>query len=746
MPGRDINLAIRRPYGGEMPATAIATVATGTGLADELRALYDETRAAMGPADLEHIRTVTAYGQAINARRLELLRTGGSGAVGRAAVLEMLYRLLQFSELGHNILHGSYDDLPGAGEYHSDRYRWDFNVDTAQWKVMHHEGHHPHTNIIGKDHDLGYSVLRGQAAQDWFGHHAVQVALLGAVLPFVSQLAPFLVANITKEVEGGRFWSRDTLRGPARIALADTKRRLVDEPLSIGRRFLPAMVANHIGGVAGYAAVLFLVAIEHHAGEMEVFTDPGPDETHDDYYRRQIRSTRNFVRSPALDATLERILAEEVPFENRPDFRIFYGGLDTHVEHHLFPDLPPNRQRDVAPRVREIVTRHGLPYHETPLGETAALMLKTLTGLSIPVGEREAGHPLKLLTRPAGLFRRLGSGLRYRTLPDAPYLDKTRWYNVPVRVVATERLAGGRARMIRLEKPRGWEDVCWDPGAFVSLRIDDGDDVLIRQYSLLHDSDGAETMDICVKRVDGGRVSALLNDDVRIGEHLTLLGPPVSTGGLATPEVPARSLFVAGGVGITPIISHLRRLARSGKSVDAVLLYFNHDDRILFEQEIAELGALPGIAVHVFTGRRPTPELVADRVPDAADRETFACAPGGLAEFFAGYLAGSGQSPERFHTESFAHPELRRPADDGSRYVVTFARTRRCVEVGGSTTLLEAANRVGIRVPTGCRSGLCRACVTTKLSGTTQGETADSGVERITVCDSLPCSDIELDL
>ena len=733
------------PYREVMPSTALATVATKAGLAEELQALYDQTRAAMGDADLEHIRTVTAYGQAINARRLELLHSGGPGGASRAAVLEMLYRLLQFSELGHNILHGSYDHLPGAGEYHSDRYQWDFNVDTAQWKVMHHEGHHPHTNIVGKDYDLGYSVLRGQPAQDWFGHHAVQVALLGAVFPFLSQLAPFLVANITREVDGSRFWSRDTLRAPLRIALADTKRRLVTEPLSMGRRFLPAMLANHIGGVAGYAAVLFLVAIEHHAGEMEVFTDPGPDETHDEYYRRQIRSTRNFLRSPALDSALMRILEEEVPFENRPDFRIFYGGLDTHVEHHLFPDLPPNRQREVAPLVKEIVTRYGLPYHETPLGETAALMLKTLTGLSIPVGEREAGHPLALLRRPAGLARRLGSGLRYRTLPDAPYLDKTRWHNVPVRVAATGRLAGGTARLIRLEKPRGWGDVCWDPGAFISVRIEDGDDVLVRQYSLVNDSDGSGTMDICVKRVPGGRVSNRLNDELDTGDYVTVLGPPVSTGGLATPEVPARALFVAGGVGITPIISHLRRLARSGTAEDVVLLYFNHDRRsIIFQREITELGSLPGITVHVLAGLRPSPELLADLVPDAHDRETFACAPGGLVDALRGCLTAAGQAPERLRTESFAAPALDRAADDGSRYRVTFARSRRSVEVDGGTTLLEAANRVGIRVPTGCRSGLCRACVTPKLSGRTRG--GGTAADRITVCDSVPCSDIELDL
>ena len=237
------------------------------------------------------------------------------------------------------------------------------------------------------------------------------------------------------------------------------------------------------------------------------------------------------------------------------------------------------------------MSRHGLPYHETPLGETAGLLLKALTGLSAPVGEREAGHPLMLLRRPAGLARRLASGIRYRALPDAPYLDKPRWYNVGVRVVGTRRLAG--ARLIRLEKPRGWDDVCWDPGAFLSLCVPDGDDVLIRQYSLLHDSEGSDTMDICVKRVDGGRVSHLLNNDVRAGSYLTVLGPPLSTGGLATPEIPARALFIAGGVGITPVLSQLRKLARSDEPKDAVRLYFNRDrSSILFNSEIAELGAL----------------------------------------------------------------------------------------------------------------------------------------------------------
>jgi len=226
-----------------------------------------------------------------------------------------------------------------------------------------------------------------------------------------------------------------------------------------------------------------------------------------------------------------------------------------------------------------------------------------------------------------------------------------------------------------------------------------------------------------------------------------VLNPPVSTGGLAVADVPRRALFIAGGVGITPILSHLRALARSGSAEDAVLLYFNHDTAsTLFEQEIRKLGEVDGITVHVFAGHRPTAELIEDLVDDADERETFVCAPEGLVDAVRGYLVDLGQAPERFHTESFAPPHLARPVDDGSRYTVTFSRTHRSVEIDGATTLLEAANRVGIRVPTGCRSGLCRACVTHKLSGTTDREAGGTTTDRITVCDSLACSDIELDL
>ncbi|WP_238556334.1 fatty acid desaturase [Dietzia sp. UCD-THP] len=773
---------------GSQPGDPMNGAAPPSGLAAAVEELYARAKAEVGQEDLDHIRHVTAYGRAIDARRRELLREGGPRAIRRATALEMMYRLMQFSELGHNIVHGSYDHLPGNGEYHSDRYDWDFNVDVDHWKTMHHAGHHPNTNIVGKDHDLGYSVFRGSAGQDWYGHHLGQVALISALAALAPVAAPFFLANIARKVEHHPFFSAYTLRSPARIARRDARRRFVDEPFRSGWKPLPTLVANYFGGVAGYMSVLFLVLIEHHAGELELFTDPGPDETADQYYERQIRATRNFLPSAQMDEALTRILEEEVPFDNRPDLRIFYGGLDTHVEHHLFPDLPPSMQRKIAPEVRALAARFGLPYHETPLLETVPLIAKTLTGLSVPFGEREFGRPAELLRDPSSLVRRVISGFTYRPLPESPYLDKPRFHNAPARVLSATPVAGGDAISVRLARPRGWEDVEWEAGAYISVRVEVDDDdhgtgtgtgrvELVRQYSLVRDSidsrlddsrlDGPGPLEICVKRVNGGRVSTRLNDALKPGRHVTLVGVPQSSGDFAMPEPGAPSLLIAGGVGITPIISLLRRIARdagASAGVDATLLYFNRDERsIIYEAELRRLARDSGATLHLFTdtpsGRdglttgRLDPKVLRSLVPDAADRETYVCAPAAVIDLARGWLRDLGQPAERFHAESFTAPELERPADDGSRYTVHFRRTGASVEIDGATTLLEAAGRAGISVPTGCERGLCKACVTGKLSGTTSTEARAAGGatdaevrERITVCTAMPCSDIELDL
>ena len=133
-------------------------------LVNELTALYQKTKAEMNDQDIDHIRNVAAYSKAIKLRSEQLIRECISlESWGRGIILGCLHTLLEFSELGHNIMHGSYDHLPQATEFHSERWVWDFVTDPREWRVMHHQNHHPFTNIVGKDHDLGYSFLRSLA-------------------------------------------------------------------------------------------------------------------------------------------------------------------------------------------------------------------------------------------------------------------------------------------------------------------------------------------------------------------------------------------------------------------------------------------------------------------------------------------------------------------------------------------------------------------------------------------------------
>ncbi|MDO8331965.1 MAG: fatty acid desaturase [Fluviicoccus sp.] len=744
---------------GSITAAAAIEQAGAATLAEDLQALYDEARARMGDEDLAHIRKVAAYSRAIKARSRELIQKGGKpDALKRGIALYMMHVLLEFSELGHNIMHGSFDNLPGVGEFHSDKWQWDFVTDVREWKVMHHQNHHPFTNIVGKDHDLGYSFVRLYPTQNWYGHHAVQPAVLAVLLFHVYHFSLYTATSAAR-VEGRKVLSLDTFRATFDRVKKHALQNYLKEPLEAGPRFLQTLVGNYLGTALGYDLTFLILALEHHSPNVEVFPDPGPTETRDGYFRRQLLGTTNFVPMPELDSFFERILAEEVDFPDRPSFEVFYGGLTTHIEHHLFPDLPCNRQREIAPKVRELCAKHGLPYNVTTFEVIVPEILRNFFRWAMPVTAAEQDRPSLLLKKPRELVSRVLNGLRYRSPTPTTYFKAPGYFNVPAKVLAATPAAGGQALTLTLEKPFGWDEVHWDAGAFISVRVPvDGED-LVRQYSLTTDSRGGNTLDITVKRVQGGRVSNAINDRVRKGSYLTLVGGPQSDGSFIMKALPQRPVFIAGGVGITPIISMIRKLHREAPNTEATLLYFNRDPAsIIFEQELRVLEMQTGLKLHLICDQAPASrrELVQARLSQAlleecigslAEADIYVCAPPGMIGAVQGHLLAMGLPEARFHTESFTLPTLVRPKSDGRQHSIHFVRSGLKVTVDGATTLLEASRQAGIHVPTGCERGLCKACVCTKINGVTQEDAqADIPLVRITMCNSLPRSDVELDI
>ena len=133
----------------------------------ELDTIRQEVRDSLGEDDAKYIRRVIDV-----QRKLEL----GS----RAALLVSMFppawlvgtvglsvaKILENMEIGHNILHGQWDWMRDP-KIHSTTWEWDMASPAAQWKHSHNELHHTYTNVIGKDNDLGYGIMRVDEDQRW---------------------------------------------------------------------------------------------------------------------------------------------------------------------------------------------------------------------------------------------------------------------------------------------------------------------------------------------------------------------------------------------------------------------------------------------------------------------------------------------------------------------------------------------------------------------------------------------------
>ena len=140
----------------------------------ELDALRREILTSRGERDARYIRTVIGV-----QRRLEL----GSRAVLLVSLFPPAWllgtaglavaKILENMEIGHNVMHGQWDWMRDP-EIHSTTWEWDNATPSDQWKHSHNELHHAYTNVIGKDNDLGYGIMRVDEDQPWHPFFLVQ--------------------------------------------------------------------------------------------------------------------------------------------------------------------------------------------------------------------------------------------------------------------------------------------------------------------------------------------------------------------------------------------------------------------------------------------------------------------------------------------------------------------------------------------------------------------------------------------
>jgi stearoyl-CoA 9-desaturase NADPH oxidoreductase len=256
------------------------------------------------------------------------------------------------------------------------------------------------------------------------------------------------------------------------------------------------------------------------------------------------------------------------------------------------------------------------------------------------------------------------------------------------------------------------------------------------------------TITITVKAMPEGFLSTHLVGGVAPGTIVRLAAPQ---GNFVMPDpAPASVLFLTAGSGITPVMSMLRTLARRDQVGDIVHLHSAPTESdVLFASELAGLAtAHDGYRLHVRATRtdgRLDLSRLADQVPDWRTRQTWACGPEGMLTD-ADRMWSSAGLGERLHLERFA---ASRGAVHGAGGAVTFERSGKTVTADAATSLMDAGEQAGVRMPFGCRMGICQSCVVSL----TDGHVRDlrTGVEheagtRVQTCISAASGDCVLDV
>lgn len=265
------------------------------------------------------------------------------------------------------------------------------------------------------------------------------------------------------------------------------------------------------------------------------------------------------------------------------------------------------------------------------------------------------------------------------------------------------------------------------PGQFLTVRVPAGDGWAARCYSLCSSPLTDDRLKVTVKRVEGGLGSNWICDNVTAGDVLEVLRPA----GTFTPSsLDDDLLLVAGGSGITPVMSILKSCLAGGTGKVA-LLYANRDERsVIFADELRALTERHPdrlAVVHLLESVQglPTPAVVRSLAGPYSGRQVFVCGPEVFMDLVTGTLTDLGMRVhvERFFSlegDPFEEPDApEETADDGDAAEIE-------VEMDGETQtapwprserLLDALLRAGVDAPFSCREGNCSACACIALEG-----------------------------
>lgn len=299
----------------------------------------------------------------------------GTFMLGSAKILENM-------EIGHNVLHGQWDWMNDP-DIQSNTWEWDHCCPSDQWMHTHNVIHHTWTNVMGKDRDVGYGMLRVTGQQRWHPFYLIQplnVFLMATLFEWFIALHDLeinrLLAGKRKWTQAKPLWDsmvqkvwrqtlKDAVMWPALGVALTAPFAFFGLGPALWQVFVILLVAGIVANIIRNLWTFAIIFCGHFPAGVHHFSKESVEgETRGHWYVRQIMGSCN-IRGGRL-------------------FNIMSGNLSHQIEHHLFPDMPSNRYPEIAPRVRAMADRYGLPYNSGRFSRQFGTTLWKLLRLSFP--------------------------------------------------------------------------------------------------------------------------------------------------------------------------------------------------------------------------------------------------------------------------------------------------------------------------------------------------------------------------
>lgn len=270
----------------------------------------------------------------------------------------------------------------------------------------------------------------------------------------------------------------------------------------------------------------------------------------------------------------------------------------------------------------------------------------------------------------------------------------------------SERVVG-----LTLGLQNGAEFPVWEPGAHIELELTvSKEEPLYRQYSLCGQQANSREWQIAVLKEDAGRGgSAYIHDVLQEGDALAV-SPPKNHFPFAADK---KCFFIAGGIGITPIVPMVQAAAAAGLDWHLLYLARNAADFIFLQ----ELQQLDGARITAHASNQDG-LFDLEAALKALDEHTivYSCGPQALLNALENYQQEQADIAWKLVLERFsvqADPGLLQ----GKSFTVTLQKSGKSVVVASDESILAALKREGIRVKCSCQNGTCGTCETVVISG-----------------------------